>query len=178
MKKKIIFFDGDGTLWYPKTTKRTQKPHWVYHDELTKDNYLEHIELAPGTRGTLEWLHNKGIYLVVISANPYDEKIAVKEIKERIDHFGLSDLFYSYRASEGSNPRGKVAVMFDLIKELGLIKEDALMVGDSYFYDYAAPKEAGIDAFFIENDVSKMPDIIPADLQRIKEVSDLVHIIN
>lgn len=23
MKKKIIFLDGDGTLWYPKTTKRT-----------------------------------------------------------------------------------------------------------------------------------------------------------
>jgi FMN phosphatase YigB (HAD superfamily) len=35
------------------------------------------------------------------------------------------------------------------------------MVGDSYFYDYLASKEAGIDAFFIENSVSKMPDIVP-----------------
>ena len=30
--KKVVFFDGDGTLWYPKTTKRTAAPHWVYLD--------------------------------------------------------------------------------------------------------------------------------------------------
>ncbi len=178
MKKRIIFLDGDGTLWYPKATKRTEKPHWVYHDTLTKDNYLEHMELTPGTKESLEQLHKKGIYLVVISANPYAEEIAVKEIKERIDYFGLSDLFYSYRASEGNDPRGKVVVMLELINQLGLDKRDALMVGDSYFYDYLAPKEAGIDAFFIENDVTKMPDVIPTDTQSIKEVSDLVRIVS
>jgi phosphoglycolate phosphatase-like HAD superfamily hydrolase len=133
MKKKIIFFDGDGTLWYPKATKRTQKPHWVYHDKRTKDNYLEHIELTPGTKGALEWLYDKDIRLVVISANPYDEEIAVKEIKERIDHFGLGNLFYSYRASKGSDPLGKVSPMLGLIKQLGLNKEDALMVGIATF---------------------------------------------
>ena len=178
MKKKIIFFDGDGTLWYPKVTKRTEKPHWVYHDKLTKDSYLEHIELTPGTKEVLKWLHDKDIYLVVISANPYAEEIAIKEIKDRIDYFGLSDLFYSYRASEGSDPFGKVVTMLDLIEQLGLNKKDALMVGDSYFYDYVAPKGAGIDAFFIENSVSKMPDILPTNIQSIKEVRDLVDIID
>lgn len=177
MKKKIIFFDGDGTLWYPKATKRTQKPHWIYHDAATKDNYLDHLELTPGTKETLRILHDKGMRLVVISANPYPEEIAVEEIKERLDYFGLSDIFYAYRSSKGDDPSGKVAIMLEIINTLGLAKKDALMVGDSYFYDYLAPKEAGIDAFFIENGVAKMPDPVPVDIQRIKETSDLLDVL-
>lgn len=177
MKKKILFLDGDGTLWYPSTTKRTQKPHWVYYDEKTKDNYLEHIELTPGTKEALELFHKKGLYLVIISANPNSEQAAIKEIKERLDHFGLSELFYACRASEGDDPKGKTVIMIEVIKELGLTKRDALMVGDSYFYDYLAAKENGIDAFFIENEVSKMPEVTPKDLQSIHEVHDLIDII-
>jgi len=178
MKKKIIFFDGDGTLWYPKATKRTQKPHWVYHDSATKGAYLDHIELTPNTKATLKALHEKDIKLVVISANPYAEEIAAKEIKERIDHFGLNDLFYSYRSSPGDNPNSKVVIMLEIIDTLGLTKEDALMVGDSYFYDYLAPKEAGIDAFFIGNTVAKMPSPTPTNIQTIKEVDELLEIID
>lgn len=178
MQKKILFLDGDGTLWYPSATKRTQKPHWVYNDAETKDNYLEHIELTPGTKEALEYFHDKELYLVVISANPYDEEMAVKEIKGRLDHFELNDLFYTCRASEGSDPKGKTAIMLEIIKELGLAKEDALMVGDSYFYDYLAAKEDGIDAYFIENKVAKMPEVMPDDIQSIKEVRDLVDILS
>lgn len=177
MKKKIIFFDGDGTLWYPKSTKRTQKPHWVYHDVATKDNYLEHIELTPRTKETLETLCKKGIKLVVISANPYSEEVAVKEIKERIDYFGLGGLFYAYRSSPGDDQNGKVASMMEILNELGLTMEDALMVGDSYFYDYLAPREAGIDSLFIENEVAKMPESTPVNMQSIKELSDLLNIV-
>lgn len=177
MKKKIIFLDGDGTLWYPKATKRAQKPHWVYHDATTKDNYLEHLELTPGTKEALKILHEKGMYLAVISANPCDEEAAVKEIKERLDYFGLSDLFYACRASEGNDPNGKVAIMLEILAGLGLEKEDALMVGDSYFYDYLAAHENGIDAFFIENDVSKRPEMMPTNLQSIKEIEDLLTIL-
>jgi len=177
MKKKILFLDGDGTLWYPKTTKRTQKPHWIYDDPLTKDRYLEHLELTPMVKETLEILRQRGIYLVVISANPHVEDVALKELSERLEHFGLMHLFHSYRASEGHDPLGKAAIILDVIKELNLTKEDALMIGDSYYYDYDAPRKAGIDAFFIENEVSTMPEVTPADLQTIREVSDLIAIL-
>jgi len=177
MKKKIIFFDGDGTLWYPKATKRTQKPHWIYHDPITKDNYLEHLELTPKTKETLEILSDKGICLVVISANPYAEDIAIEEIKERLEHFGLVGLFQSYHSSPGNDSQGKAAIMLKVMKALNLNKKDALMVGDSYYYDYLAAKDAGIDAFFIENEVSKIPETMPSDLQSIKEISDLLNIV-
>ena len=178
MKKKIIFLDGDGTLWYPTTTKRTERSDWIYNDPLTKENHLVHLSLTPGTREALKVLKEKGIYLVVVSANPYSGKKAVKEITNRLDYFELSDFFYSCRASVGGDPNGKVPIILDTIKELNLTKEDALMVGDNYFYDYSAPMEAGIDALFIENGVSKMPDEIPTDMKTIKEVSDLVDMID
>jgi HAD superfamily hydrolase (TIGR01662 family) len=177
MKKKIVFLDGDGTIWYPSKTLRTQKPHWIYLDPETKDSYLQHLMLTPQVKEALAALKEKGMYLVVISANPYAEDIAVKEIKERLEHFGLSDFFYACRSSAGDNPDGKAAIMLETIKELGLKKEDALMVGDSYFYDYLAAKNVGIDAFFIENAVSKMPEVVPADIQSIKEVRDILGIL-
>jgi phosphoglycolate phosphatase-like HAD superfamily hydrolase len=177
MKKKIVFLDGDGTLWYPKTTKRTKKPHWIYHDPETKDNYLEHLELTPRTKETLETLRKKEIYLVVLSANPYAEEVAIKEMKERLEYFGLSSLFYAYRSSSGDDPNGKASIMLEILSSLGLGKEDALMVGDSYFYDYLAAKNIGVDAFFIENSVSKMPEEIPQDLKSIKEIHELLDIL-
>lgn len=177
MQKKLIFFDGDGTLWYPKKTKRTQKPHWVYTDPETKDSYLEHLELTPGTKEVFNFLHQKNIYIVVVSANPYSEEIANKELKERLEHFNLIDLVYTYRSSSGDNPDGKASIMLEIIRTLKLKKEQTLMVGDSYFYDYLAAKNVGIDALFIKNSVSKMPEKVPSDLKTIHEVGDLKDII-
>lgn len=177
MKKKIIFLDGDGTIWYPKATKRTQKPHWIYDDPITRDNYLEHLELTPKVQETLEVFSDKGIYLVIISANPESEEVALKEMQEKLEYFGIEKLFYTCRISAGDDPEGKSSIILEILEELNLKKEDAIMVGDSYYYDYLAAKDVGIDAFFIENEVSKMPEVILSDLQSIKEISDLLKII-
>jgi 8-oxo-dGTP pyrophosphatase MutT (NUDIX family)/predicted HAD superfamily phosphohydrolase YqeG len=174
MNKRIIFFDGDGTLWYPKATKRTRKPHWVYHDIATKDNFLEHIELTPKTKETLQFFSEQGVYLVVISANPESEDVAIKEMREKLEYFGIEKLFYACRVSAGDDPNGKSSIILEILEELNLKKEDAVMVGDSFYYDYLAAKNIGIDALFIENTVSKMPMEIPADLQGIREISDLL----
>lgn len=177
MKKKLIFLDGDGTLWYPSLTKRSQKPHWVYHDPTTKDSYLEHMELTPNVKETLLKLRERGVILVVISANPRPEEVANKELRERLEFFGLLELFHSYRSSPGDRPEGKGERMLEIIELLHLTKSDALMVGDSYSYDYLAAKDVGIDALFIENEYAKMPEEIPTDLQVIREVSDLLNIL-
>lgn len=125
----------------------------------------------------LEEIHKMGLQLVVISANPYTEEIAVREIKERLEHFGLTNLFHAVRSSQGDDPKGKSAIMLEILDDLKLEKSDALMVGDSYFYDYLVAKDVGIDAFFVDNIVSKMPDELPTNLRSIAEVSDLLEIL-
>lgn len=178
MKKKLIFLDGDGTLWYPKSTKRTEKPHWIYHDPKTKDNYLDHLELTPYTKQAIQTLHERGVLLVAVSAHPSSPDIAVKEIQDKLNHFGLLGYFSGFRASRGDDPAGKAAIMLETLDEMGLGKKDALMVGDSYFYDYKAAKDVGIDAYFIENSVARMPEVRPKDIESIKEVRDLVGLLN
>lgn len=177
MKKKLIFLDGDGTLWYPSRTKRNQKPHWVYHDPETKDNALEHMEFVPNVKESLLKLKEKGMTLVLISASPYPAEVANKELQEKLEFFGLLDLFHSYCSSPGDRSEGKGELMLEILESLHLTKDGALMVGDSYFYDYLAAKDIGIDAFFIENEYAKMPEEIPADVQIIREVSDLLDIL-
>jgi phosphoglycolate phosphatase-like HAD superfamily hydrolase len=178
MKKKVIFLDGDGTLWYPKATKRAKKPHWVYHDPQTRDNFLEHLELTPGTKAALETLKGRGMRLVLISASPHAETIARQELKQKLEYFSLDTVIHSYYASDGNDPAGKGIVMTRVIASLGMVKEAVVMVGDSYFYDYAAARNGGVDAFFIENDSARMPDTVPTDLRTIKEVSDLVTLLD
>lgn len=177
MKKKLIFLDGDGTVWYPSSTKRTKKPHWIYHDPDTKDNYLEHLELTPNIKETLLKLKEMGMILVLISASPDPVEVADKEMRKKLEFFNLLDLFYSYRSSDGDRPEAKGEVILEIINSLNLTKDDALMVGDSFFYDYLAAKNVGVDALFIENECAKMPDQLPQDLKTIKEASELLDIL-
>lgn len=135
------------------------------------------MELAPKVKETLLRLKEMGLTLVLVSASPYSTKTANRELREKLEFFGVLDLFHSYRSSPGDRPEGKGELMLEIIESLNLTKEDALMVGDSFFYDYLAAKNIGIDAFFIENESAKMPEEIPLNLQTLKEVSDLLEIL-
>jgi len=172
--KKIIFLDGDGTLWYPKETKRARKPHWIYDDPVTKDNYLEHLELAPKVKYALEKFKEMGIVLVLISANPKSEEVAIKEIMNRLNYLDLAKYFNIVRSSAGDDPSGKGKVILEILEKLNLQKSDALMVGDSIIYDYLAATNVGVESFWIENPVSKLPETLPVNFRKIFEVSDVV----
>lgn len=176
-KKKLIFLDGDGTLWYPKATKRTKKPHWIYHDPATKDDFLAHMELAPGVREALEVLNKRGILLILISASPHSAEAADEELRMKLEHFGLMSFVHAYRSSSGDRPEGKGEMMLEIVRSFGFSCEDALMIGDSYFYDYLSAKNVGIEALFIENTVADMPDDLSEKPRSIREVSDLLDIL-
>lgn len=147
--KKIIFFDGDGTLWYPKSTKHTQKPHWIYHDSATMNDYKPHLILIPGVVSTLRELRKQGIMTVVISTHPHFAKEADAILKEKVRHFGLETLFDEVHAARNI-PTGKGAVITRVLKRLGLSKRSALMVGDSYLWDYIAAKNVGVEGLLID----------------------------
>ena len=47
------------------------------------------------------------------------------------------------------------------------------MVGDSYYYDYEAGINTGVNSFFIKNDYCKQPVPLPDDVQVIDVITDL-----
>lgn len=151
MNKKILFFDGDGTLWYPKSTKRTQKPFWIYLDDATKDSYLEHLELTPQAVETLRALRSRNIKTVILSTHPHEAAEATAILDEKVRHFAVSDLFDQIIATpEYSAAKGEK--ILEITAAYDLTPADALMVGDSYVWDYASAQDKGIDAVLINSD--------------------------
>ena len=152
--KKVVFLDGDGTLWYPRKTKRRIAPHWIYKDATIGDAFLEHLILIPSTKEALKTLKKRGYILILISTHPHTQKVADVLLKNKVYYFKLEkllDAFYTAR----DYPGGKGEVMTDILKKRNIPKSRALMVGDSYAYDYASAKKIGIDCLLIKSEYLK-----------------------
>ncbi|MAG26261.1 hypothetical protein CMI47_11960 [Candidatus Pacearchaeota archaeon] len=174
MKKKIVFFDGDGTLWYPKTTKYEEKPHWIYHNEKTKDDPNEHIELTPFVVETLRELKEKGITIVILSANPYSPKIANKILKDKVKYFKLTNYIDETHATPPIM-KAKGEYILKTLKKFNLNKKDALMVGDTYLWDCKPAKDVGTDALLIN---SKYRKDCPSGSRAKRVISDINKVLN
>ncbi len=153
--KKIIFFDGDGTLWYPKKTKFNEKPWWVYNDSKTKLNPNKHQILMPDVRKSLGKLKSKGIILVAISTQPQSTKAKrdanlINKLRYfKIEKF-FDDIISSKIIANHSKPDTKDKSMLFILKKRNIPKSQALMIGDSYMHDYLPARKIGIDCVLIE----------------------------
>ena len=154
--KSIIFFDGDGTLWYPKRTKRSVAPHWIYSDTVIGDRYLEHMTLTPSALATLKKLKKSGVKLVVLSTHPHSRKEADIILGNKIKHFKLMDVFDGVYSSR-NYPGGKGEQILAILKKMEIPKSKALMVGDNYLWDYISAKRVGVDALLIKSDYMRKP---------------------
>ena len=75
MKKQIIFFDADGTIWYPKKIKYTKHPIWLYNDKRYR-HYTSHIIMTPSALSTIKKLKSLGIITIALSTHPHPPKKA------------------------------------------------------------------------------------------------------
>lgn len=175
--KKIIFFDGDGTLWYPKATKHREKPHWVYHDEKTKSNPNYHLVLTPATTRTLKILKSQRIKTIILSANPYSKKKAYRLMKEKVEYFGIAHLFDEIHATP-PKMEAKGEFILDILAKYKLRKKDALMVGDTYLWDCKSAKNVGVESLLIDSSY-RLECLSGRQAKRvINKLSDLLNYIN
>ena len=149
INKKIIFFDGDGTLWYPKRTKYNKHPVWIYKDRRVK-NHHENLTLIPSVFSTIKKLKKIGIITIILSTNPSPPKIADIYLKNKVKHFKLNDLFDEVHATRPKQ-ESKGQFIKRILKRRKIPKSKALMVGDSYKWDYEPARKAGIDALLIKS---------------------------
>lgn len=168
--KKIVFFDGDGTLWYPRETKRTRIPWWIY--EAHPDNYLELLELDPDTVDILNKLKENSIKVIILSTHPCHLVDANNVLKKKIRHLSLTGLIDRYFATE-EYYEAKAEKIMELLAQYGFKKEDALMVGDSYNWDYRPAETYGIDAVLVDSLYhQERKELEPAE-KTIKKLSEL-----
>lgn len=152
--KKIIFFDGDGTLWYPKLTKYTKAPWWVYTAAETAKNPNRHLVLTPTTLSTLKRLRARGIILVVLSTHPHPPEEADVMLKKKVRHFDLHELFDEIHAARPYH-ESKGEIMAKILKRRKIPKSQALMIGDKYDWDYRPARKNGIEALLVTSDYEK-----------------------
>lgn len=170
MKKKIVFFDGDGTLWYPKKTKYNKHPIWLYRDKRFK-NHSNHLILTPSALITLKKLKKMGILTVVLSTHPHPPKEADMIINNKIKHFKLDKLFdevYATRNKGINKCKGRKIVK--ILKKKKIPKSKALMIGDSYKWDYKPAKKNGIDALLIESEYEPMKNKIKRTIKKLSDI--------
>ena len=156
MKKKILFFDADGTLWYPKKTKRNKNPIWI-HIELKKIEKIRRgLTLVPGVIKTLRKIKDNGIKMVVLSASPLPPKEAQKRLEGTLNKFGIREFFDEVHATK-TYFESKGEYMLKIIKKYGIMKSQALMIGDIYLWDFSSAKKAGIKAVLFEHKYDPKP---------------------
>lgn len=154
--KRIIFFDADGTLWYPKKTRFEEKPWWIYdHPTIKREDPLKHLTLTPNVKKTLKRLHEMGLILVLISQSPYSKRRATDKLVRATKQFGIYRFFDEIRPSYSSIKVGqadpKDVAILDVLKRRKISKRDALLIGDSYMYDYLAAKSCGVDCVLVHD---------------------------
>lgn len=176
--QKLIFLDADGTLWFPRETQRTYKPHWIYLNPETKDNYLARLELAPQIRETLVWFREQEYWVICLSAHPHGHA-GRPELAGKLEYFNLHDLFHDYYTSSGNDSGDKARLMREILTNYQLSPEQALMIGDSYTFDYCPAEQEGISAYWIENypwDKSQNEEV-PQDISKIQEVYQVIDLL-
>ena len=168
-QKKIIFFDGDGTLWYPKMTKRREKPHWIYFDKKVK-NPTKLLTVTPTTISTLTRLKKMGVILAVLSTHPRVLLDSSAVINGKLKHLKLGHFFDEVHATkEYFSSKGKF--MVKILRKYGIPKSHALMVGDKYDWDYKPAQNNGIDALLMESDYEKQHPIGKKVKRTIKQLN-------
>lgn len=168
-KKTIIFFDGDGTLWYPIKTKHTVKPHWLYADKSIIDPH-PHLMLIPTVESTLKKLKKLGVITVILSTHPHDKAEAYKLINKKVKHFKLEEFFTEVHATREYHA-SKGEYISEILKRLKIPKTKALMVGDNYPWDYKPVRSIGVDALLVESDYIKKD----RRLKTLSKFSDLLN---
>jgi magnesium-dependent phosphatase-1 len=152
--KKIIFFDGDGTLWYPKKTKYTKKPWWIYEHPETYAHAEEHLTTTPHLRKVLKKLKSMGVVLAVLSTQPYvSQHERDANLMRLIEHLNLEEFFDEIHGSKiirsKNDQQTKGMVILKVLKRTGIAKSNALMVGDLYGPDYRDVKRVGVDSVLV-----------------------------
>ena len=148
--KKIIFFDADGTVWYPKKTKYQKHPVWVYKKYPDIHRAKRELTLVPGVTKTLQLLKEKQIKIVILSTNPHSPEKANKRVAVLLKHLGISHFFDEVHATRPYHD-SKGEYIIEILKKYQIAKRHALMVGDSYVWDYKPAHERGIDAVLINH---------------------------
>ena len=154
---KAIIFDRDGTL---NATSRGEGGYVLKADEMT---------LLPFVKESLQKLKSQGLGLYIFTQQRCIGKgllteEGLKDIHNKLNQLlgedAAIDAFYHcpHLVDEGcACSKPKPGMLFDILRDFNLKKEEVLVVDDS-LRDFYAAENAGMDFAFVPNDLGKHTD--------------------
>jgi len=125
--------------------------------------------MTPSTLTTIKKLKKMGILTIVLSTHPHPPKEANAIINHKIKHFKLTELFDEVHATrEHSGSKGEF--MIEILKKRKIPKSKALMVGDSYRWDFEPAKNNGIDVLLIESEYEPMKKRVKKTIKKLSDI--------
>ncbi|MFH0927746.1 MAG: HAD-IA family hydrolase [Candidatus Micrarchaeota archaeon] len=152
--KKIIFFDGDGTVWRLRPGTLFKHPVDAWKKSRSSEEARGHFEVPDSHIRILRLLRDSGIYLVILSTSPHTKRYANKKLTETVRHFKLDRIFNEIHAAD-DYPGSKGEHMLRILLKRRIKKKEALMVGDSQKWDYSPAKKVGIDALLLRRSYNR-----------------------
>lgn len=148
-----VFVDAEGTLYVPKNGRS----RWEFWTDPSPERALEFFELDEGVKEVLPKIRALADTLCVVSRNSPDILNAL------LDKFGIRGYFDGIllNGNKGRN-------ISRFLWRRGLMKEDAVMVGDMPRLDVFPVKEHGIEAILVDRVYNRY-----ADAERIGGLKDL-----
>lgn len=122
--------------------------------------------------GVLEFLEkakDQNIITVILSTSPHPKKKANKLLKSKIDYFQLNEYIDEYYATD-DYPESKGEYIERILIKKQIDKSNAIMIGDSYKWDYKSATDIGVDAILIE---SKYEDETTEANHRVQSIVEL-----
>ncbi|MDO8556154.1 MAG: HAD hydrolase-like protein, partial [Nanoarchaeota archaeon] len=138
-----------------------------------KDQAEDHLTITPTTYNTLKQLKKKGITIICISTSPKNKKEAQRLLKRKIKLFKL-DKFIDESYPAQTYQQSKPEIIMKILKNKGISKKEALMVGDTYSWDYKPMMDHNIDALLIDSKYKKHPLNKKIRQRTIKNLKDLL----
>lgn len=118
------------------------------------------VSPLPGAVGTVRALHAAGVPLGVVSSAVYHPFL-----EWNLDRFGLNDAFADVTTSASAGfYKSRPEIFWHAAAALGVAPERVVHVGDSYRYDVAGARRAGMRTAWLRDGGSPAPDGPPPDL--------------
>ncbi len=130
------------------------------------------MTLIPHVLSTIMKLKRKKVITIILSTNPSSPEIANVYLGNRVKHFKLDKLFDEVHATTVEHS-SKGEFMLRILKERKILRSKALMVGDSYLWDFKPAKEIGIDALLIKSKYLHEHSDVKDVKYKINKLSDI-----
>ena len=112
--------------------------------------------------------------LVALSTHPHKRAEADRHMASKIDHLQLKSVFdFVYTARP--YPWGKGKVIESVLKKRKIKKTHALLVGDSYVYDYQSAKMVRVECILIRTESVKIKFLKRLMGRTITETNEIIN---